>query len=336
MFKLTLIAALTAALALPVVAGADPQPSCTSGCVSELSLQATGAGPFGIVAGPAQTIWYGHGNTVGRLAADGSETEFPVPTPNPLVGWVTRGAGDTIWFAERLGNKIGRIDADGNVAEYPIPTGVPCIGAVTSLPQGIAIGRDRGVWFTEECGNKIGRLDPAAGTITEYPLPLPNSHPLGIAAGPDGALWFTQRFSAIGRIGTDGQITEYPLDPAALAQRITVGPDRALWFTELGLSRIGRITTDGQLTEFPVVGGAGPGITTGPDNAIWFTQFAANTIARMDLGGAVTNTYPIPTPASTSLQITAGLHRTLWFAEAGANKLGRLQPYLGDDDGETP
>ncbi len=202
------------------------------------------------------------------------------------------------------------------------PTGAPA----ASLPQGIAIGRDRGAWFTEECGNKIARLDPYDGGIVEFPVPIRDSHPLGIVAGPDGALWFTQRFSAIGRITTDGQITEYALDPAASAQRITVGRDRALWLTELGTSRIGRITT-GKLTEFPVAGRAGPGITTGPDGAVWFTQFAANTSSRMDLTGTVTNTYAIPTPASGTLQITAGPHRTLRFGEAAINKLGRLQPF---------
>jgi streptogramin lyase len=292
------------------------------------------------VAGRGQTIWYGHINTVGRLAADGTETDFPVPTANPNIGWVTRGSGQTIWFAERWGNKIGRIDEDGNVVEYPIPTSLACFlnppssnpFGITSLPNGIALGRDQAVWFTEECGNKMGRLDPATGAIDEYALPLPNSHPLGIAAGPDGALWFTQRFSAIGRITTGGEITEYPLEPGANPQRITVGHDSALWFTELGTSEIGRITSGGELSEFPVTGGAGPGITSGPDNAIWFTRATANAIARMDLTGTVTNTYTIPTPLSSSLQITPGPHRTLWFAESRGNKLGRLQPFPPSGD----
>src|SRR6266511_208503 len=237
-------ASIVAAFVAAALAAGDPTPNCTTECINEFQLQPTGdamfRGPFGIAASRGQTIWYGHINTVGRLAADGTETEFPVPTTNPNIGWVTRGTGHTIWFAERWGNKIGRIDENGNGIEYSIPTAVPCFlmppaglpQGTTSLPQGIAIGRDRGVWFTEECGNKIGRLEPADGTISEFDLPLPDSHPLGIAAGPDGALWFTQRFSAIGRITTNGQITEYPLDPIANPQRITVGPDRALWFTE--------------------------------------------------------------------------------------------------------
>lgn len=64
-------------------------------------------------------------------------------------------------------------------------------------------------------GTKIGRIT-SAGTITEYPIPTPNSAPWDVALGPDGALWFTEsenyRTGAkIGRITTAGVITEYPL-----------------------------------------------------------------------------------------------------------------------------
>ncbi|MGH7047975.1 MAG: virginiamycin B lyase family protein [Stellaceae bacterium] len=42
-----------------------------------------------------------------------------------------------------------------------------------------------------------------AGTVTEYPLPTPNSGPYAITAGPDGAMWFTEADSGkIGRITT--------------------------------------------------------------------------------------------------------------------------------------
>jgi len=42
----------------------------------------------------------------------------------------------------------------------------------------------------------------AAGTVTEFPLPLPGE-PFGITAGPDGNVWFTEAFgNKIGRITT--------------------------------------------------------------------------------------------------------------------------------------
>jgi hypothetical protein len=216
---LPLIAAAAAGLVLVGIGGAHPGNLCTTSCITEYSLQSSGGGPFGVVAGRGGSVWYGHTNTVGRIAADGPETEFAVPTGNANVGVVARGHGDTVWFAERFGNKIGHINAEGNVVEYPIPSAPACGnagGAHTSLPQGVALARDRAIWFTEECANNIGRLDPRDGSITEFTLPIPNSHPLGLVAGPDGALWFTQRFSAVGRITTDGELMEYPLAAAGV------------------------------------------------------------------------------------------------------------------------
>ena len=49
----------------------------------------------------------------------------------------------------------------------------------------------------------------APATIREYSIPTAGSLPGGIVAGPDGALWFYETGSnRIGRITTDGQITE--------------------------------------------------------------------------------------------------------------------------------
>src|SRR5512142_1613531 len=54
-----------------------------------------------------------------------------------------------------------------------------------------------------------------AFTINEYTLPAANSGPTGITVGPDGNLWFTEYRGYIGRITTDGVITEFsnPSDP---------------------------------------------------------------------------------------------------------------------------
>ena len=76
-------------------------------------------------------------------------------------------------------------------------------------------------------------------SITEFPL---NSYPQGIAAGPDGALWFTEvNANRIGRITTDGVVTEYPVPtPDSYLGGITAGPDGAFWFTEQSANKIGR------------------------------------------------------------------------------------------------
>src|SRR5262249_14625400 len=85
-------------------------------------------------------------------------------------------------------------------------------------PAAMTRGPDGALWFVES-QNKIGRMT-TAGVITEFPLPErtqctppPCGQVFGITTGPDGALWFTQiDFTeiGIGRITTDGVITEFP------------------------------------------------------------------------------------------------------------------------------
>src|SRR5260370_3170122 len=73
-----------------------------------------------------------------------------------------------------------------------------------------------------------------APTCIEFQIPTTDSVPTGITAGPDGALWFSEEFkNKIGRITTDGVITEYPIPtPHSNPRDITTGPDGALLFIE--------------------------------------------------------------------------------------------------------
>ena len=50
---------------------------------------------------------------------------------------------------------------------------------------------------------------PAAPrSLTEFPLPVPDSRPYTIVTGPDGALWFTEsRGNNIGRVTTPGAVS---------------------------------------------------------------------------------------------------------------------------------
>src|SRR5258708_2383504 len=64
-----------------------------------------------------------------------------------------------------------------------------------------------------------------APTCIEFNIPTTDSVPTGITVGPDGALWFTEEFkNKIGRITTDGVITEYPIPtPDSNPADITAG-----------------------------------------------------------------------------------------------------------------
>ncbi len=78
------------------------------------------------------------------------------------------------------------------------------------------------------------------------PEPLPEwSQPINIATAPDGNLWFTELgANKIGRITTDGTITEIPIStPYSTPWGIAAGRGNKVWFTETGseANSIGRI-----------------------------------------------------------------------------------------------
>jgi virginiamycin B lyase len=195
-----------------------------------------------------------------------------------------------------------------------------------------------------------GMAAPAgAQRVTEFPIPTA-SDALGIAAGPDGALWFTEdncvfgldavdcRSSEIGRITTEGTITEFPLVAAdSRPSEIVAGPDGAMWFITLGLrgaccthvggNTIGRITTEGAIKELPnpTANNILAGIAAGPDGALWFTEppYSLPTVAkigRITPGGTITE-FPLP-PRSYPTAITAGPDAALWFINS--RKIGRI------------
>lgn len=169
-------------------------------------------------------------------------------------------------------------------------------------------------------------LPDDSATFTEFPLPTRNSRPSAITTGPDGALWFTEAAGKIGRITTQGVITEFPIKGGGILHSITTGPDGALWFTEFTSKKIGRIPATAtpenlQLNEFTAPGSVGPlGITMGPDGALWFTEGGGGKIRRITTAGEVTE---FTIPPATSGEITTGPDGVLWFTYA-RGKIGRV------------
>jgi virginiamycin B lyase len=240
------------------------------------------------------------------LSYDGSTLATALITP--VVGGVAQSAGSA---------SISGIVLTPTVVEYPLPT----TGDTTA---GIVQGADGAMWFTEEFNLAIGRID-AGGNVTEY-SGMTGGQPLGIAAGPDGALWFAEfkftggppplRKSYVGRITTDGTLTEYatPSTSAELVD-IAVGPDGNLWFTEYAKHQIGQITTSGSITEFPLPSGGDPNsITNGPDDALWFTETGSDQIGRIATDGTVTEYTSAVTPLDKKNgTIASGPDHELWF-----------------------
>jgi virginiamycin B lyase len=315
--------------------------------------------PRGITAGPDGAVWFTEyffhqegdlaagqgGNQIGRISA-GVITTYPVPTTNSGPGGITTGSDGSLWFTEIYGNNIGRIFTNGSITEFSVPT-------ANADPVSIAAGPDGALWFTELQGNNIGRIT-IGGSFTEYAMPTPIlpvinagglTGPEMITPGPDGALWFTlSNLPIIGRIGTDGTITEYAIPSGNAANFITSGPDGALWFTEsLGQSTgpgnlgnaIGRITTAGVVTnEYPVPTALSQpaGIVTGPDGALWFCEAAdggttawgtqgPSKIGRVTTAGVFTE-YTTPLSYDAPFGITLGSDDNLYYTAINSYNIG--------------
>lgn len=72
-------------------------------------------------------------------------------------------------------------------------------------------------------------------------IPTANAGLVTISSGPDGNLWFGElSVDKIGRITTQGTITEFGVTAGSGPGGITVGPDNNLWFVESTPTRSAR------------------------------------------------------------------------------------------------
>src|SRR6266567_1792250 len=285
----------------------------------------------GIAGGADGNLWFVDGGRgkVGRITLSGALTEFNLPAVVGGPYGITAGPDGNVWVTTNaLGQGrqdwILRISADGAVSRFQAGTGS---GNSGTGPQDITSGPDGNLWFTEFWSNRIGRMTPA-GALTEFPIPTADSGPRGIVSGPDGNVWFVEssfNHTAIARITTAGDVTEYPLGGSPIDQlqpnEIVAGPDGNLWFSQGHPSapqgEVGRITPSGAVTMIPFPAGGRPyGLAVGPDGNVWVTDPGGNSIARMSPAGAFRQ-FALPTRTSGPLGITTGKDGRMWFTEGG-------------------
>ena len=323
--------------------------------IRQFPLPTANSNPLSITAGPDGALWFTEASLgvvakIGRITTTGVLSEYPLPDLLSYPTYITAGPDGALWFIEEYVNKIGRITTGGMITEYAIPGND--LGGITAGPDG-------NLWFTyfvtanPNTGGppigKVGKLTPS-GTLSDFTIPpiddYTSSAPYSITEGPDGALWFTEVKAGataasgyIGRITTDGSITEYLAyaSPGGLnfPFSIITGPDGALWFLQSGTSIVGRITTTGSVTEYslPPVPGSLPnsptGIASGPDGGVWFVSncsifdvgSCSDSIGRVSPGGVVA-VYPLPSlNGHFTGGITAGPDGNMWFAARYTNSV---------------
>jgi virginiamycin B lyase len=162
------------------VAGGDVQASAAR----------SSGGPSMMVRGPDGALWFVEANqpAIGRMAADGSVTDFPLPPEfaGEVAGLVS-GPDGGIWFTAPKGFRVGRLSMKGEFISFRTSWNPYAIAAGPSLSLWFAM-TDRGRWT-------VVRL-VTAGYMTFWQVPGPVT---GIGAGPDGAIYIS-RPGAIERV----------------------------------------------------------------------------------------------------------------------------------------
>lgn len=240
----------------------------TTGIVTVFPISSAGAHPQQITAGADHNLWFTESRAIGRITIDGVISEFPISFGASPVS-IASGPDGNIWFTLSISH-VGRITPDGTFTDFE--TGY--------LLNSITAGPDGNIWVTSiaEEGGKICRITPD-GAITQFyegltPLEIPQQ----IIAGPDGNLWFTQSSLHLGRIMTDGTITQYTIGISPSSITVWNG---ALWLTDG--SKLLRVTTDGLVRDevaLPATAGIVTAMTSGPDGKLWFVE-ASGTIGRV-------------------------------------------------------
>jgi streptogramin lyase len=145
-----------------------------TGAISE--FPAPGGVATELTTGPDNNIWYTAPttNNVGRMATDGTATEFFAPG-NPS-GMATADA-TSLWYTQQTGVAITRIRTDGTRVSGT-PTG--------QASDRIISGPDGNAWFTESAAGGIGFIN-VSGAVGQFDL---GANPLGEpAVGSDKAIW---------------------------------------------------------------------------------------------------------------------------------------------------
>ncbi len=250
----------------------------TSGQLVELPLGLYLSMPVGFVSGPDGNVWFTSAGilgpispgvaAIGKVTPGGQITTYPLPNDTNATGIIVSPEGN-FWFiyvflaSPSPGPRAGvqRINLDG--------TGLSVVASLDpDQATSMVLGPDGNAWITMK-SNAIGKVT-AAGVVTKYPVPTPNSSPFDITAGPDGNLWFTEYDgNKIGRITPQGVITEFLVPtPDAGPAAICVGPDGHIWFTESKAHKVGRLFLSG-----PASGKATLTVPTAASKAGWNGTF---------------------------------------------------------------
>ena len=162
--------------------------------------------------------------------------------------------------------------------------------------------------------------------ITEWTVPTLGQRSRDPVEAPDGTIWWTGMWaSLVGRLDpVTGEMTEYPLPPAARPHSIVPDQEGFIWYTGNSNGTIGKLDpATGDITEYKTKARDPHTATFHPNGKLYFTSQRAAMLGRLDpVTGELTEVDTEPRPYG----IVVAEDGTLWVAYNGINKLGALDP----------
>jgi putative cell wall-binding protein len=288
-------------------------------------------------------------------------TEFALPNPSGQPNDVEAGADGSVWVSVFNDEQILRVDRSGTVVTT---------AQLTGGPSSLATDGAGGVWSAEYAANAIAHV-AADGTVTEYPIPTPNSFPAHVDVFGTQVLFTESATQKLGRLDiATGHIDEVDIKGADTLWDVR-GDSPSIFVTDVGRGGVWRLTYDGTLTGMFSAAGdistfgdveeatigfsdgeirslntdapytaktllSGRATVTGAQEvasggATWFVDSGTNTFGSVSEDRIAGPEVAVPTPDAGLSGLAATEGRYLWSVEKNVGRLVRLDAGVAID-----
>jgi virginiamycin B lyase len=292
--------------------------------------------PFvrGLVIGADGAAWFTEpaAGRIGRIAGDGTLTEFDVRAVALSPLGITRGPDGALWFTDWSLNRLGRIASDGSFAAYDLPPAQQ--NTWPAFPVGEVAGGDGNLWTSW-----AGWSSAAPGFI---PAGIARTTPDGVSARmavfenvwvaellsiPGGSVWAAVRDAPPIRIDASGQVNG--IDSGGASVVGFASSRGSVWFTGFDAGRrnvVGVFGASGAPKTFPLASGTEPlGVAADADGSVWYAGFGRNVLGRVTADG-VLHEFAIPDASSGPSSVAVDDVGRIWFTETVSSAVGRFTP----------
>jgi virginiamycin B lyase len=264
-------------------AGADPWPTVAH------ATTFTGPAidsPTSITVGPDGALWFTDRDAIGRITTDGQVRRFVLPSNLHPAPSIAAGPDGALWFFATPGSdgKIVRLTTTGGVTTFPAPL----------FPHDIVAGPDAlyfafgAICVSFGCqGDQIERMttDGSSNVISD-----PGGIVGNLALAPDAALWFSQSSldigdglpgtASVGRVTTDGNTSNFPLDRSLTVGSVALAPDGSMWTNFAPRTHpvgtvVARVSASGLESDVATATTPSDELVIGPDDAMWARSLPA-------------------------------------------------------------